>query len=110
MEEGGRERKEEGREGRRRAHTNSTRFLVSIAFSRFSGPGVRWETTAEPHMLTLNRTRSATLLGGAREGGGGGGGGSVGENVKVSTQVPMSGYEGEYEIEYWCKNRGWEEK
>ena len=42
-------RRGEGNEGgkdRTGAHTNSTRFLVSIAFSSFSGPGVRWETTA----------------------------------------------------------------
>ena len=36
----GRERRE-----RRKPYINS-RFFVSIAFSSFSGPGVRWETTA----------------------------------------------------------------
>ena len=66
------------RRGRRGAHTNSIRFLVSIAFSSFSGPeGEVGDNctrvvmvTAEPHILTLNRT-SATLCGGPREGGGG---------------------------------------
>ena len=71
----GKGRGKEGKEGG--AHTNSTRFHVSIAFSSFSGPGVRYVgdnctqvvmATAEPHTLTLNRTRSTPLLGGAREG------------------------------------------
>ena len=39
-------REEEERGGRRGPYTNSARFLVSIAFSRFSGPRVGWETTA----------------------------------------------------------------
>ena len=55
-------RRGEGNEGgkdRTGAHTNSTRFLVSIAFSSFSGPGLRWETTA----LRLSwRLRSHTRL------------------------------------------------
>ena len=47
--------------------------------------------TAEPHTLTLNRTRGTTLLGGREGGRDGGGGGRVGKDMKVSG---YGGYEG----------------
>ena len=128
-EEGGKkgrkERKEEGRGGRRREERGSHKFnkvsclhcLQQLLWPRGEVGDDCTQVVmaiAEPHTLTLNRTRSATLLGGAREeeeeeeggreegerkrrrrerrrGKGGGGGGRE------------RGYEGVCVTGYWCK-------